>query len=290
MRHQHRQYAILTSYDFTWFLYRNTAENYLDGFETLYISRGIPINKTDNAHPSILQCFGFFSSIISSDFMQSPPPSTRTSPRGSVADRASGSSTPQRTLGSARNTNAPSSIPGSNTDQPIKSNSDIVEGNFQVDDFKLKSILGIGRAKVCYEENFGIALKFADVMKSPGMLKELRNEVRIYKILSDLQGKCIPQVVLFGHWDGLYCVGVSFCGKIVGSLNMSQKQKLIDILDCVHRHGVIHGDIRRENILVDALGNPFLIDFRFGTENNSLEEQKAEMKQLLKCIDAIDDQ
>ena len=120
MRHQHLQHAVISSYEYTWFLYRNTAENYLDGFESLYVSPGIPISKPDDAHPSILQCFGFFSSIIGSAFMQSPPQSTRTSPRGSVVDRGSGSNTPQRNLGSARNTNAPSSNPGSTTDHPIK--------------------------------------------------------------------------------------------------------------------------------------------------------------------------
>ena len=221
--------------------------------------------------------------------MQSPPLSTRTSPRGSVAGRESGSSLLQRTFRSSRNTAAPSSdqLLGSSSDQATNTDYELVEGDFEVDDFKLKSILGIGRAKVCYEENLGIALKFADVMKVHEMLEELRNEVRIYKILSDLQGKCIPRVELFGHWDGLYCVGLSFHGKTAVSINVNQKQKLLDILDCVHRHGVLHGDIRKENILVDAHGNPFLIDFGFGTVNYSLEEQEKEMNQLLECIESI---
>ena len=50
---------------------------------------------------------------------------------------------------------------------------------------------------------------------------------------------------------------VSGLRESVGSINGSQKQKLIDILDCVHRHGVIHGDIRRENIWLMLMELPF---------------------------------
>jgi hypothetical protein len=280
MRHNHRRFGIITTYDFTWFCYR---ESCCDGkicplanHDTIYISDGIPINTLDD-RPHILQCFGYFNSLITGEYAASPPSSTPASPFGSATDLVSGS-----------RPNSPH-VHGLTRGPVTRSKSSVIfdswsEQNFGVDDFHLKSILGFGRAKVCLEGTLGIAIKYADIWKCPEMLAELRKEVEIYHALSDLQGRFIPELKLYGHWEGSYCIGLSLHGTCPKSLDSAQKQKLVDIIDAIHGLGIIHSDIKKENILVDELGNPFLIDFGFAQRNESRTLQEMERNQLLQCI------
>ena len=158
--------------------------------------------------------------------------------------------------------------------------------NSNHDDFHFQYVLGQGRSKVSFEDRLGIAVKHADLWKSPEMLAELRKEVAVYKALFDLQGRCIPQLKLFGHWQGSYCIGLSVHGSTPdGQLDSIQKQKIVDIVNAIHSRGVIHGDIRKENFLVDESGNPFVIDFGFADMNAVSEKSLAmERDQVLRCL------
>ena len=107
------------------------------------------------------------------------------------------------------------------------------------------------------------------------MLAELRNEVEIYEV-SDFQGRGIQLVKLYRFWEGCYCIGLSLRGTNPKSLAGAQKQKLFAIIDAIHEHSNIHGDTKKENILVDEFGGPFLIDFGFAQKNDSWLLQEAE--------------
>ena len=161
------------------------------------------------------------------------------------------------------------------------------EQAFDVDDFHFPYILGEGRAQVCFDDRLGIAVKHVDLWKSPEMLAEMRNELTVYKNLADLQGKCIPKVDRYGTWQGSYCIGLSMHGKNPERLDAYQKQSLMEIMDAIHARGVIHNDIKRENILVDDLGNPFMIDFGFAEMKECEEARELERNQLRKCLSLL---
>ena len=83
----------------------------------------------------------------------------------------------------------------------------------------------------------------------------------------------------------MYCVGFSYNGSIPKTLNRSQKDILINTIDMIHNLGVVHNDIKIENILVDEAGVPFIIDFGFSEKNTSKQKQKEEREIFLECIE-----
>jgi len=120
------------------------------------------------------------------------------------------------------------------------------------------------------------------------MLAELNHEIEIYCLLSDFQGIFIPRLVLHGYWEGgMYCIGFSLCGTVPEALSETQKQFVLSIIDAIHDRGVLHNDIKKENILVDENGMVYLIDFGFATLNSCKDAQQDERNQMLKCIECL---
>jgi serine/threonine protein kinase len=141
---------------------------------------------------------------------------------------------------------------------------------------------------VYYDAKNQLALKGIDLWKQHDMLAELQHEVQIYQMLSDLQGKSIPRLVSYGYWEGgLYCIGFSLCGSVPKALSESQKQSVLSSLEAIHQRGIIHNDIKKENLLVDENGTVYLIDFGFATLDSCRETQQKEMLQLLQCIECL---
>ncbi|KAI8899605.1 hypothetical protein BC833DRAFT_638956 [Globomyces pollinis-pini] len=274
----HLQHGILTSSDYTFFFKRVKVENAVDGFEQLFISTGIAHNATK---PTVLQSIAYFLSLADGTRFKSPPPSPlRQSPRNSRPSSTRNSpSTPRRIV---ETTNFAS---GNENDYvPIQEDTgSSYESDFALEDFNIESVLGSGRTKVYYEAKHQLALKGIDLWKQSNMLAELHNEIEIYRLLSDLQGRFIPKLVLHGYWEGgMYCIGFSLCGTVPEALSESQKQSVLSSIDTIHKLGIIHNDIKKENILVDENGMVYLIDFGFATLNSCEDAQQDERNQLLK--------
>ena len=280
MRLNHRKYGILSSYENTWFVYRSqkcTLCKKLPGHETLYVSEGISYAAQT---PTVQQCLSYFNSIVNHVHVDSPPTSKRPSRAGSGTQ-----------ISRPRSPRVSPRISFSRGGSPLSSQIQInaQPQDFNVDDFKLDTVLGEGRSKV-YLDYYGssrIALKVADIAKHGEMLRELLNEVSVYEQLSGLQGNGIPRFVCHGVVEEvLYCVGVSICGTVANVYTEHQKQKLLETLKSIHEAGILHNDIKKENILIDESGNPYIIDFGFSTRDCSPDARMEETNLLLSLVES----
>ena len=207
--------------------------------------------------------------------MASPPTSKRPS-RSNSAAQISRNASP---LGSPRNSVHQELSSSALCDQLTQ-----VARDFDVDNFKLDTVLGQGRCKVYLDEydSHPIALKTADVAKNQEMLPELLNEVSIYQELSELQGNGIPKLFCHGYLEDVH-----LWLSLFRTLTEQQKQTLHNTLENIHKAGILHNDIKKENILVDENGNPSIIDFGYSTRTNSQEDQIEEIFVLRQLIESL---
>ncbi|KAF9404697.1 hypothetical protein BGZ76_006847, partial [Entomortierella beljakovae] len=114
-----------------------------------------------------------------------------------------------------------------------------------------------------------VVIKKCDIWKRPLITEELEHEARIYKVLSPLQGKWIPIMKIAGILNGIDMVlvtkhwGHSICNM---HLSSSDCDEIRAALSKIHQLGILHGDIRTENILFRQDGNVrcfSIIDFGF---------------------------
>ncbi|RIA83794.1 kinase-like domain-containing protein [Glomus cerebriforme] len=152
----------------------------------------------------------------------------------------------------------------------LQSQSPPVLKTYAFTDFKYIDILGYGRSGktlLCeceFCENT-IALKCTDLSKTPYILEEMRKEVKIYKILFDIQGKYIPNLLCYGYYCGMYyAIGMTLVGTPLNNYNHiteNQRNKCLLAIKEIHNRGILHNDIRNENILLNKDGDVYLIDF-----------------------------
>ncbi|RGB25224.1 kinase-like domain-containing protein, partial [Rhizophagus diaphanus] len=119
-----------------------------------------------------------------------------------------------------------------------------------------------------------------DLSKAPSyVLEEMQKEVEIYKDLANIQGKYIPKLVCYGYYGG----GMSF---VIGMT--IQKTRAIKGLEAIHKHGILHNDIREENILINDNGVIFLIDFGMASQADTKKKRKLFEEEQLKLSQLLD--
>ena len=123
-----------------------------------------------------------------------------------------------------------------------------------------------------YKNNTDVAIKFEDINSN---IKLLRHETTILKYLYERDTRNIPAVSWFGIHKHYTCLAMtlyecSLYDYVIAKGNLSVSKissiihQLVTILKSIHDNGVIHRDIKPQNIMVKS-GELYLIDFGFST-------------------------
>ncbi|GBC54091.2 kinase-like domain-containing protein [Rhizophagus irregularis DAOM 181602=DAOM 197198] len=174
--------------------------------------------------------------------------------------------------------------------------SNVDQEKFSFADFKFKSILGEGRSGktlLCEFRGEMIALKSVDLSKAPSyVLEEMQKEVDMYKDLADIQGKYIPKLVCYGYYGGgmSFVIGLTIVGSMLSDQKITEQQKTRAIkgLEAIHKHGILHNDIRKENILINDKGALYLIDFGMASREDTKKKRKLFEEEQLKLSQLLD--
>uniref|UniRef100_U9THP3 Protein kinase domain-containing protein n=3 Tax=Rhizophagus irregularis TaxID=588596 RepID=U9THP3_RHIID len=237
------QYGVLSTYNKHWFLYRPSNNP-----KKLWISETL---KLTSESPPVLKAYAYMVRKLCCDSDDSYyshvlkiPESVTRKDDGSVSKHTR--SLRPRTKSSSDNSSGSSS--SSTLYKGQKNNQ-----NLSFIDFKFNGILGQGRSRKTLKCEFRgntIALKCTDLWKSPPyILKEMQNEVKIYQILSTIQGEYIPKLMCYGYYGGgmCYVIGTSFVGTALTNYkHITERQRVMGLyaLNAIHSKGVLHNYIR----------------------------------------------
>jgi hypothetical protein len=325
------KYGVLTTYDKTWFMYR-------DSNGTLFVTRCF--NYNDVSTPSVLQMYAYVLTLAEIESTCESPPwsksansSPQKDPKNSDKkgddddddeedddDDDDDDSPEQSKKKQKRNSTSsnPATKPGSSTgktrSKPM-SGQRLAAKTLLFTELPARRLLACGRTGKAYTtiiDGINSVIKVADVSKQPEMREDLDNEAAIYSRLQSLQGRCIPRSLFVGDlWEGLlYGLATEKAGDTVASIGVenlsdSEKQSAMAALTAVHEGGVLHNDIRLENLVrandicsdstEPSCQQPqlnkslMLIDFAgsewIGTEGDSPKRMAVEMLELRRMLD-----
>jgi hypothetical protein len=136
-------------------------------------------------------------------------------------------------------------------------------------------------------------MKLVDGLNGPGgSVETLKREVQVFQRLEALQGTIIPSFYQYGRlWDWLHLIAMENCGAPLEVNEVACHTGTIrGLVQALHNKGVLHGDIRKANILKDKQGQIRLIDF----SHSKLKEDEDvdwehECQQELAMIDTLDE-
>lgn len=138
-------------------------------------------------------------------------------------------------------------------------------------------------------EGHRVAVKLAPF--GSGRAQALFTEIMVYYKLKKYWGKHVPMLVSHGTTADrkvVYIATQLIYGHALGIERLTPEvvRATFDALNVVHASGILHRDIRRDNILVvkGGQGGVRLIDFGFSRPITSTEDCKKECAQLLDII------
>src|SRR5436305_1056272 len=111
----------------------------------------------------------------------------------------------------------------------------------------------------------------------------MQKEVEIYKVL-----KYIPKLVYMGGTSNV--IGMTNVGTTLSEhkLTKRQRSKANKGLEAIHKHGVLHNDIREENILINDNDDVYLIDFEMASQADTKKKRKLFEVEQLKYSNLLD--
>jgi predicted Ser/Thr protein kinase len=235
MCHNRLKYALLSSFENTWFCYRDDLD--------LFFSPAVTFDSSD---PTLFRCIGYFVlALVQNQHTEDFHSSVRHSIR---------ISSDTNTLDSHSNTEYSSDVSVINS----------IPEDFCVDD--LCDCIGNGYCGNVYKSFFrgeAVAVKLCDVYNNKNGLNALKNEVLIYEKLKPIQGDFIPRLVFFGESSGFFMVATTYIqsARTPDINECGIRNKLEEIEKELLKYGVRHGDLRKENIIIDAHEKVHVIDF-----------------------------
>jgi len=140
-----------------------------------------------------------------------------------------------------------------------------------------------------------VVLKLWDAWNSG--CEDRDKEVAIYEHLQSLWGISVPFLRVSTPIEYFHAIILQYVeGSPVSPANLTAavESNILKAFDSIHALGVVHGDIRADNILVSAKGNrSWIIDFEFGqivdVAEDILFQEMEEVKHLLRAIRNHDD-
>jgi len=279
------RYGILTTYDNHWFLRREHAK--------LWISKTLSLQSES---PPVLKAYAYLTRRAKEN-PNSPKPQVLVPAQGDNNSRTLRSHSKSSSSSSLNNqTSSTSTNQQSSSAFGASNNPPVDQEKFSFTDFKFKGILGEGRSGktlLCEFRGDTIALKSVDLSKAPPyVLEEMQKEVEIYKDLADIQGKYIPKLVCYGYYGGgmSFVIGMTIVGTSLSEqkIKKQQKTRAIKGLEAIHKHGILHNDIREENILINDNGDIYLIDFGMSSRADTKKKRKLFEEEQLKLSQLLD--
>ncbi|UZO11537.1 uncharacterized protein OCT59_003101 [Rhizophagus irregularis] len=274
------RYGILTTYDNHWFLRREHTD--------LWISKTLSLQSESSP---VLKAYAYLTRRAKEN-PKSPKPQVVVPVQGDNDSRTLRSHSKSSSNSSLNQQQSSSTF----ANQQSSSNTSVKQNNYSFSDFKFKSILGEGRSGktlLCEFRGDMIALKSADLSKAPSyVLKEMQKEVEIYKDLADIQGKYIPKLICYGYYGrGMsFVIGLTIVGTMLSDHKITKRQRsrAIKGLEAIHKHGILHNDIREKNILINDNGDIYLIDFGMASREDTKKKRKLFDKEQLKLSQLLD--
>ncbi|KAI1292366.1 hypothetical protein EDD11_008793 [Mortierella claussenii] len=293
MKYNGFRYGVLSTYTQTWFVKRDG-----NGGREALVSPTILFNRTV---PTLLQCYLWLIRAASRDGRMKAMGRGRAKlsvTRGKVigavtkAKRTAKKILPRR--GRAQQ--------GSTTQQGTPTERAVMEQeSITIPAFKNMELISQGEGARTFRaswENVDVMVKKADLWNQRLIVHELEREEKVYQTLKKLQGRYIPRMKVAGILNDMEMilvtefVGTDLCEQ---QLNRSDRDKIRAALSAVHRLGVLHGDIRPQNIVANRDGQNsqfFIIDFglsKFTRSKTALEREAEELDSLLSEMPWPDD-
>jgi len=120
----------------------------------------------------------------------------------------------------------------------------------------------------------------------------LRNEYSIYQHLASKHVNGLPTVL--GIFDDLeegpsilIMTHAGTCLHRGQAVSSSTRAALLTILQDIHKAGVLHCDLRPQNLLVDKFGKATIIDFDQSRRDTSNTDKKRECAELIHILDTL---
>ena len=148
---------------------------------------------------------------------------------------------------------------------------DFSSTEFTIGSHRLHSVLGIGSDSCVYKTVDGYCLKVTDCSRREKLKKE-------YELLRSLQHPHIVKSFKFIDSAGYAAMMMEELSPALGD-----GKAYIRALDYCHSQGILHGDIRLNNLGTDTEGNSKLFDFGNASAMQSLSEAQKEIE-ILKNI------